>query len=122
VGVEPGGAVGLQDARRLDSPLQRHARARDVSWISGGEENSKMGQAALRHCSRPHPENQTLESLSTCNPKPPPTLIRIFPSAHPSGYGLSRALPGGSIVEDLQAAPAHFAEIASDLKLYLSHV
>jgi hypothetical protein len=42
----------------------------------------------------------------------PPTLIRCFPSAYPSGYRPSRSLPSGSIVEDLQAALAQFAEIA----------
>jgi len=46
----------------------------------------------------------------------PPTLIRSFLSAHPSGYRPSRWLPSRSIVEDLQAALAQFAEIANDLK------
>jgi hypothetical protein len=46
----------------------------------------------------------------------PPALIRSFPAAYPSGYGSSRSLPSGSIVEDLQAALAQFAEIANDLK------
>jgi hypothetical protein len=46
----------------------------------------------------------------------PPQLIRIFPGAHPSGFPSMSSAPAISIVEDLQAALAQFAEIANDLK------
>jgi hypothetical protein len=47
----------------------------------------------------------------------PLKLIREFPSAHPSGFPSMSSAPANSIVEDLQAALAQFAEIANDLKI-----
>jgi hypothetical protein len=43
-------------------------------------------------------------------------LIRSFPLAHPLGFPSTSSIPMNSVVEDLQAALAQFAEIASDLK------
>jgi hypothetical protein len=45
-----------------------------------------------------------------------PQLIRSFPLAHPPGFPSMSSAPAISIVEDLQAALAQFATIASDLK------
>jgi hypothetical protein len=46
----------------------------------------------------------------------PPQLIRDLPITHPSGFPSMSSIPMNSIVEDLQAALAQFAEIANDLK------
>jgi hypothetical protein len=46
----------------------------------------------------------------------PPKLIRKFLSASPSGFLSMSSAPAIPIVEDLEAALAQFAEIASDLK------
>jgi hypothetical protein len=43
-------------------------------------------------------------------------LIRKFLSASPSGFLSMSSAPAIPIVEDLEAALAQFAEIASDLK------
>jgi hypothetical protein len=45
-----------------------------------------------------------------------PQLIRNLPLPHPAGFPSMSSIPMNSIVEDLQAALAQFAEIASDLK------
>ena len=45
----------------------------------------------------------------------PAGSIHEFPFAHPSGLPSTSAAPANSIVEDLQAALAQFAEIVSDL-------
>lgn len=46
----------------------------------------------------------------------PAGSIRSFPLAHPSGFPSMSSIPMNSIVEELQAALAQFAEIAADLK------
>jgi hypothetical protein len=43
-------------------------------------------------------------------------LIHAFPFAHPSGFPSMSSAPAISIVEDLKAALAQFATIATDLK------
>jgi len=56
--------------------------------------------------------------ISLCSPSGLPSMSAVFTNSidsaalqpHPSGYGSSRSLPSGSIVENLQAALVQVAE------------